>query len=859
MLKVALAQLNAHKRRFIAVTLAVMLGVGFLSATLLVRSSTEATLEASIGAAYPTGAVIVEGNPDLGNQPQRDTLEKIRALPSVGSAASQPGTVSTVQSGTTDIVATVRSVPEDPALRTVKMVSGELPSADSQIVIDKRTADQYSIATGDVLSIPVYSAGPGTSSAAQAQGQLLNYTVTGIAETTSDPRLGVFGMVHMSESGMSRFSGDSAPIGTILVAPAAGVNADQLAAEIQTAIGPDYTSRTSQAQTAADVAAFSGGSDQLTPILLLFAGLALVVTMLVISNTFSVLVAQRTRELALLRTLGAQGSQVQRSVLVEALIVGLLASVLGVLLAIGTVAALIAWAQSNPDFAFATLRLDTWALTVPIAVGVLITVIAASIPARRATRIAPLAALRPVEEATLKTRAGRTRLTVGVIATLVGLALLALGWLSGMLVIAFFGGLISFVGILMAAQLFMPGAIAGVGKLLGKTGVPAKLAALNSVRNPGRTTATATALLIGATLVSMMIVGAQTAKSTMDTALKGKFPVDLSISIPLDNGTGTNNGMPGVRTMEKALADAQTLRGIEGITGAAVLQPVGQLNLQGGSAEDSQYTEPLYVLNDSDASILNDSAIDISKPVIWASYGTPASSATVTGTSANPGSIPLEMTSSNTFGFVMGQGAAAKIGLTPEAAQPTPESANSTQIWVKTAPGASTNEIMELRQTIADTINVPAGAVSGAVIERALFMQIIDVLLLIVLALLAVAVVISIIGVANTLSLSVLERTQENALLRALGLTRGQLRGMLALEALLISVVSAALGMVLGGIYGAVGAGTALVELGTPVITVPWAQFGLILLVAVLAGLLASLMPARRAARLSPVQGLATE
>lgn len=852
MLKVALAQLNAHKRRFIAVTLAVMLGVGFLSATLLVRSSTQATLEASIGAAYPAGAIVVAGDPYTGTKIEPTTAQTVKAVPGVGTAFGQVNSTTTVSAGGTEFLVTVRNVPEDPALRTVKMVSGELPTADSQVVIDKRTADQYKVTAGDVISVPQYSVtGPAGSNSPDAPtNQTVTYTVTGIAETTSDPQYGIFGMLHMSDAGIARFAGTSAPIDTILVAPAAGVNAETLAADIQTALGTDYTARTAQAQTVADVAALSGGTDQLTPILLLFAGLALVVTMLVISNTFSVLVAQRTRELALLRTLGAQGSQVQRSVLAEALIVGFLASILGVLLAIGTVAALIAWAQSNPDFAFATLRLDVWALTVPIAVGILITVLAASIPARRATRIAPLAALRPVEEASLKTRAGRTRLTVGVVATLVGFALLALGWFSGMLVIAFFGGLISFIGILMAAQLFMPGAIAGVGKLLGKTGVPAKLAALNSVRNPGRTTATATALLIGATLVSMMIVGAQTAKTTMDTALKGKFPVDLSVSIPLENAQ-----------------DLTALRQINGVAEAAVLQPVGQVVLDDGA----ETQPPLYVLDEGAAAVLNDPAIDLSKPVIYTAEDTPYTAATITGTSADAGSIPLQETSSNTFGYLMGAEAAAKLGLTPQAvqsavqepgqgaAQDTPEPNALTEIWIKVAPGLSPNEIMDLRQSVANTLSVPASATSGAAIERAMFMQVIDVLLLIVLALLAVAVVISIIGVANTLSLSVLERTQENALLRALGLTRGQLRGMLALEALLISVVSAVLGMILGGLYGAVGAGTALILMGTPVITVPWGQFGLILVVAVLAGLLASLMPARRAARLSPVQGLATE
>ena len=179
------------------------------------------------------------------------------------------------------------------------------------------------------------------------------------------------------------------------------------------------------------------------------------------------------------------------------------------------------------------------------------------------------------------------------------------------------------------------------------------------------------------------------------------------------------------------------------------------------------------------------------------------------------------------------------------------------QLWLAVDRDLDPAALMQLRADLATGLGVEEYQLSGAAIERAAFNQVIDVLLLVVTGLLAVAVLIALVGVANTLSLSVLERTRESALLRALGLTRGQLRGMLALEAVLIAGVAALLGIALGVLYGWLGAQSALGAFATVTPDVPWLQLGSVLAVAVIAGLLASVLPARRAARLSPVEGLA--
>ena len=234
--------------------------------------------------------------------------------------------------------------------------------------------------------------------------------------------------------------------------------------------------------------------------------------------------------------------------------------------------------------------------------------------------------------------------------------------------------------------------------------------------------------------------------------------------------------------------------------------------------------------------------------------GTAITEVTVEGRS---GSVTLDVveTGSRSFTPLITSATAAGLGGFPdgiaEFEDPLPD------LWLKLADNLDAAAVMELQTSIVEAADVSEYQVSGVALERVAFNEVIDMLLLIVTAMLAIAVLIALIGVANTLSLSVLERTRENSLLRALGLTRGQLRGMLAVEAVLIAGVAAVLGTLLGVLYGWLGVQSALGGMATVVPAVPWMQLLGVVAVAVLAGLLASVLPARRAARLSPVQGLA--
>ena len=321
---------------------------------------------------------------------------------------------------------------------------------------------------------------------------------------------------------------------------------------------------TAQEKVTSTVAMLSAGQDQLTVVLLAFAGVAILVSTLVVANTFSVLVAQRTRELALLRCLGAGRSQIRGSVMLEALVVGFVSSVLGVLAATGLMTGLIAWAKSQPEQAFATLAVPPSAIIAGLVAGTLLTVVAALVPAKAATAVAPLAALRPADDASVRNRRGKVRLVLGLAALVGGAALLVYGSLNVSLPLALLGGAASFVGILLCSTLFIPTVVALAGRLAAPAGVPGKLAAVNATRNPARTSATAAALLIGVTLVSLMMTGAATSRQAFNDTLAENYPVDLSAQTAVD----------GARDPGDALA---RIKALDGVSAAVLLKPVGTL------------------------------------------------------------------------------------------------------------------------------------------------------------------------------------------------------------------------------------------------------------------------------------------
>ena len=858
MLQLALAQVRVHSRRFIAVGLAVMLGVAFLSATLMVGATTNASLGRSIGATYAKADLVVTGQD--GADIPADVVERLAAVPGVHTAHGLERAYGQLATGSqTSLAAFTTTAPPD--LENAEVTRGSYPSAPGEVALDEKSAGRLGITPGDTVAL-----GDRTEVTPAALGGALK--VTALMAPSADPSLSGVVQVLASPSVVRELSDGGPAFRNVQLALDPGTDTAALAAAVAAALEParesgTFTVRTAPEQTLADVAQLSNGNDALTGILLAFAAVAVLVAGLVIANTFSVLVAQRTRELALLRCIGAGRRQIRSSVLVEAALVGLVASLLGVLLAVGVMAALVGLARGTGFGSFAVLAVPPSAVLIGIAVGVLMTLLAALVPARAATRVAPLAALRPAEPVLAGTRSGRVRLIAGLAALLVGAALLLLGAVSVAIGQAVVGGAISFLGIVLLAPLFIPACVAAVGRIARPLGVPGALAAVNAVRNPARTTASAAALMVGVTLVTMMMVGAQTARMSFDRELDQNYAVDLEVRVA---------GSPSAAAGEQpSRVDAATLLQVDGVQAAVQLTPV----LLTSAADGAQ----LVYTADADeiAGVLRSDGVlqdgMVLAPQTW-------EQAEVT-LDAGGGSATLPVTATDAVFFqpLITRATAEQLGGTPPGAleaylgepadtDPAPRTAADTDAfaaavgsmyWLRVDDGLDADGIAEVQSRIVAATGVSEYDVTGPAIERLAYDQIIDVMLLIVTALLAVAVLIALIGVANTLSLSVLERRRENSLLRALGLTRGQLRGMLAVEAVLVAGVAALLGTVLGVLYGWLGAQSALGGLTPVILSVPVGQLGAVLLVAVAAGLLASVLPARRAARLSPVAGLATD
>lgn len=844
MLQLALANLKTYSRRFIAVTLAVMIGTAFLAATLMVNASATETLKNSIGSSYANADLVIGqdymADMAAGDEDKPEThvpgAKALAAVESVDGVAAVHGTSNigvSVNAGGRDYYASANTAATNKKLSTTVLESGALPAGSEQVAVDATYAGEYNISVGDVLEI----------GATTAEGKEISrhVKVSGITAASNDPMTGSAMNLTISQSLLEAISGPGeASYGNIVLAAKDGVDPQGLKAAIATALegtGLKYLQvNTPDEQIVKDIAAFSGGNDQLTIVLLVFALIALVVTGLVVMNTFAVLIAQRTRELALMRTLGALRAQIRSSVLIEALFIGLLASAAGVLLAAGIMAALInILVATVPTMSFAVLAVNAQAVIVPIVAGTAITLGAAWVPARKAMRVSPLAALRPADDAAVGNKAGTVRIVFGALLVLAGAAALAYGAMEGDILIAFGGGVLSFPGVLMLGSLFLPKTVSAIGALISGSSVPGKLAGLNAVRNPGRTTATATALLIGVTLVSMMMVGAQTAKASLGDALGSEYLVDVDV-----------NDYSGTSYPSESLAKVRAMNGVEAL---AELTRVG--NSTGG--QEIFATDP-----DTLKAVLNSGKQVPAPGQVLVSSNNEGKTMEATGTGGTNGKLEMLVTDSNSLQPVVGWDTATSVlGVTKESVAKG-ENAR-TVLWLKVDDRLDTAALRTLQTDIAEELNVEEYAVGGGVMEKQMFNTVIDMLLLIVSGLLAVAVLIALIGVANTLSLSVLERTRENSLLRALGLTRGQLKKMLATEAVLIGGVAALLGVVLGSAYGLLGAQSVMGAFGAMSVSIPWLQLGGVIAVSVVAALAASVVPARRAAKLAPVQGLVSE
>ena len=845
MLYAAWKSLLGRKLRLLMSTFAIILGVAFVAGTLIFTD----TLNKSFVAIFDNSVGDVVVRP-AGTQDE-SSVETTLTLPAslVGRLAQVPGAAradGNVVSfgvfvigrdnrvvggqGAPGIAFNDNSAPAAHGVEPLQVTRGQHPHGTDEVVLDTATARRAGYRIGDTVRL--VSAG---------KKALLQPRLVGIADFPGGGSLnGATAAIFDTASAQKLFLDGRDAFNDAWVTAKPGVSEQDLRDQVAKVLPKGVEAVTGDKAADQAASALLKAISFLTVFLLVFAAIALVVGSFLIVNTFSMLVAQRSRELALFRALGASRRQVTRSVLFEAFVVGLFGSLvglgLGVLLAMGIRAL------------FATLGLDlsgtslVFAPRTPIAalgVGVLVTMGAAYLPARRSSRIAPIAALR--DDVAMPESSLRRRLLVGALMVLVGAAAGGIGLFTDVPKSGYwvgFGALLAMLGVAAASpvisQPLLRVAAAAYRRAFGSIGA---LAGQNGLRNPRRTAATASALMIGLTLVTTMSIAGSSAKASVDYTIAKNFLGDIVISNAVGQGFSPQIAdeaaqQPGVQSVTRMQFAPARLEGERRyLTGVdpTHLRDVLRLKLLAGSYDD-----------------LTTGTLLVSKKVADADHYKVGQELTFTLPKGPRKLRVVGIHDSEIAGYVTTLSTLQEGGYARQ----------DDSVLVKLQPGANSADVKaELEHA---TAKLPVITVKDQREYAAEQRAPIDRLVLIIYALLGLALVIAMLGVVNTLGLSIIERTREIGLLRAIGVDRAQMRRMISLESVAIAVLGAVLGIAMGVVFG-VSLMASLHDQGLEVTRIPWVGLVGYLVVAVLIGLLAARLPARRAARLDVLRAIGTE
>ena len=908
MLQITLYQMRRNIGRLIAAGIAIAIGTAFVAATfvggqILIKTSENAMTVTLADSDLSANATFEVKSDDEGSTWETlpftpKEVAAIAAIPGVNEVSVSPEWDSlTLVAGDKNEMTAVALTATNPKLQLVDITEGTAPATDSEIALPKKVLDRLSLKIGDPVTAQLIDyeavdaaieAGQSDEEAVAGATSTFDFTISGVSDDFRGAFTATSGASLLTQPAWEKIqevAQGQAEFQAQRVMIAADEDADLTA--IQAAMNditgkrPTYT----KAEVAQNQYAYlTGDANIMMTFVLVFAALALFVAGLVITNTFQVLVAQRAKTLALLRCVGANKKQIRNSVLVEAGILGFLSSVAGIIIGLGLMQVTLSiikqfeFARSLQDW----ITIPATAIWVPLLAGTVVTVLASLVPARIATKVSPLAALRPQEgSGESSKKASRVRLIFALLIVAIGAGLIALGLAMGAgndgnvelsLAAGILGGMLTFVGLIMSSVVWVPKVVGAVGKLFA-VGASSKLARANTIRNPRRTAATATALFIGVTLVAMMSVGAATARETMNSVLNDEFPIDIQGQSGWD--------VTGPKEITEEMLERG--RAIDGVEAVAVMHSV---NYIGAYVAPVQSAEGYQVGGDMQNSILGLSQEDARKVL-----RTPELADQFSDTSAimpswadqaldgktvrfffevqsNDGEWiedptqrkgfddGIDMTAvkgtTGTFDWITTPAALERLAaLTDDANYKIGQS-----MIIKVTDVTNAGDVVD---SLRDVFDEDSMYFSGAVLERIQFQQAIDMILLVLVGLLAVAVIIALIGVANTLSLSVIERRRESATLRAIGMSKKQLKRSLGIEGMLIAGIGALLGVVLGIVYAAIGSNLLLGGFADVRLSIRWWDIAAILVIALVAGLLASVLPARGAAKTSPVEALAVD
>jgi putative ABC transport system permease protein len=852
-LRTSLRNLLAHKGRMALSAVAVLLSVAFVCGTLVFTD----TMNATFDKLFATTSSDVTVSPKKVDNAQRtgtpDTLPAslqarlarvsgvARVVPEVSSQQATVADSHNQDVGSSTGAPTIVANWNPTQTKSVDITSGHAPLAPGDAVLDADTAAKHHLAIGDTLRV---IAGPGD----------VRVTISGIATfRTTNPGAAVVYLDTPTAQRTLLGSRDTYTDYALDAAP--GVSDDQLKAQVDAALG----SSAYQVQTAAELTAQNQqdiGSflNPMKYVLLGFAGIAVLVGVFLIVNTFSMLVAQRTREIGLMRALGSSRRQINRSVLVEAMLLGVVGSLAGIGAGIGLAVGLIRLMGALG------MHLDTADLTIKAAtpligltVGVVVTVASAMLPARRAGAISPMAAMRDAGTPA-DARAGRVRASFGVLLTAAGGTALALAAASssastgsGLLAI---GVLLTLVGFVVVGPLLAGLVVRVLGAVtLRMFGPVGRLAERNALRNPRRTGATAAALMVGLALVAgLSVVG-----DSMVASATGQMDKSVGADFIIQSG----NGNPISPAAAKAIHAAGNLAHVTDRTdvAATVTAPDGTKDKTEIAAATPSYTDDLQAKTVQGRLIDAYAPGAMSVPEGWAkthkvTLGDRLGVAFTSGTTTQ-----LTVRAITSDDTVFDRGAMYMNIADAKTYLPADKFPLNDMMFAAADPGRQSQAAAALKAATAD---YPQIKVRDQADYKTMIKQQLDQLLNMIYALLALAIVVAVLGVVNTLALSVVERTREIGLMRAIGLSRRQLRRMVRLESVVIALFGACLGVALGMGWG-IAAQKLLALSGLGVLSIPWTTIGVVFLGSAVVGLLAALFPAFRAGRMNVLKAIATD
>jgi putative ABC transport system permease protein len=860
MLKLVLRGFLQRKLRVLLTGIAIALGVALMAGTYVLTDTINHSFAGIFQVANKGNDVVISPTEALGSETRSQTspitdamLAQVRAVPGVSEAAGAIFTPATFldlrgKRLTTGGAPAFVTAAEPKRFESFATVEGRFPTNAAEVSIDQATAERSHLKLGQKLIV---------AGSAQARP----YTIVGIMKFGGGQSFGGAGAALLTLAEAQRVLGEQGRFDQIDVGAQSGVSRTQLRDRIRTALPRTVNVRTGTQQAAKDSSDLEKNLSFIRTFLLVFAYVSLVVGAFIIFNTFSITVAQRTREFGLLRTLGSSRAQIMRAVLVESLLLGILGAALGLLGGIALAPALNQLFKSfGADLPNSGTVLETRTIVVSLAVGIGVTVLAGLAPALRATRVPPLAAMREGVGIPPRPLPTRRALIARFVAYLVFVGAISI-FVSGAVGIFFFV-VFAIRGARLVARLrrggerpprhyrIVPALARAIGSLVAWRGITGRLARENSMRQPGRTMITAAALTVGIALVAFVAVLADGTKATINQAVSRSFAGDLIVE---NSQAGTEQGIP-------ALV-APALRRVPGV--GSVTPIAFTIGRQKGSSSNSTITaidpatfQQVYRVEWKHGSNAALRGLGNSGTVLTKSYAS--------AHHLKVGQSLSLLTPTNKHVFLTVRGIAndnarllGDLTISLPLARASFGQRDDALDFVSFAQGASNAQVQPAVNRLLAASFPQARSRTAAQFKQDQAGQI-NTLLALIYVLLALSVIVSLFGIVNTLILSIYERTRELGMLRAIGTSRRQIRQMIRYESIITALIGGILGLVIGVVGAVLVTSLTLSESGF-VQAIPIGTLLILLVVAAVAGLLAAQLPARRAARLDVLGALASE